>query len=448
MIPIEQAFELLVANVSPLEFETVDLSSAVGRVLARSVISDVDSPPHRKSLMDGFAVRATDINSGQKRLRVIETIAAGGWPEKEIASGEAARIMTGAPVPNGADAVVMIEKTHFDQDGAWVDIQLDQLQPHQHLSERADNFSRGQVLFPAGHRIRPTDIGLLAEAGAADVTVVRRPTVSILPTGNELVDCSQIPRRGQIRNSNGPMLTAMSQRNGLATNLMPVCIDDAQTLERQIEQGLRSDILLLTGGVSEGLLDLVPKTLQKLGVKELFHKVRIKPGKPIWFGVKLVDTGEMANSSTNHQSRQNKNGCYVFGLPGNPVSSLVGFELFVRTAIRLLEGADNVEGVGKETGTDLIEEALPESRLPTANRSVLPQSVMAVLTKDHQNRGDRPTYWPGRILFDSAATRQVEPLSWKGSSDLLSLSLADGLIYFSAEAKTISAGSIVPFFPF
>jgi molybdopterin molybdotransferase len=448
MISIERAFELLVANVGALCSESVNLQASVGRVLARPVISDVDSPPHRKSLMDGFAVQVADIHSGRKRLRIIETIAAGGWPAKKIGSGEAARIMTGAPVPNGADAVVMIEHTTLEDEGAYVRICVDQLKPDQHLANRGDNFYCGQTLFSAGHRLRATDVGLLAEAGAAQVQVGQRPSVSILPTGNELVDCGQFPQPGQIRNSNGPMLAAMSKRNGLATTLMPVCIDDAKMLEEQILLGLQSDVLLLTGGVSEGLLDLVPKTLHKLGVREVFHKVRIKPGKPIWFGVKYGEADAGNRWSTNPHSRQTNNRCYVFGLPGNPVSSLVGFELFVRTAIRLLEGIGSVEVRGDETETVLLEKAFPESAPSALTPSALPGSVMAILTMDHENRGDRPTYWPGRILSSSSATRQVEPLSWKGSSDLLSLSQADGLIFFSGEERSISAGSVVNFFPF
>jgi molybdopterin molybdotransferase len=448
MIEIEQAFELLLNRVAQLPTEIVNLKDSVGRVLAQSVNADIDSPPHRKSLMDGFAIRSSDFQSGCRQFCVVETIMAGGWPRNRIDTGKAARVMTGAPLPEGADAVVMIEKVEMKRIGAsgtisladtgsenhdsmFIKVLIDQLPPNQHVSQQASNFRLGQSLFEPGHRIRFSDIGLLAEAGATQLCVGKRPEIAILPTGNELVDSATRPGRGQIRNSNGPMLAAMVERMGLKATRMPICGDDEDELERAMVEGLKSDLLVLTGGVSEGLLDLVPRTLTRLGVEEVFHKVRIKPGKPIWFGVKSQgdDPTDFSVRSIGEAQLPTKS---VFGLPGNPVSSLVGFELFVKTAIRLLEGESSPH----------TSEAVAVS-----NHPALPRFQMALLTKDHASHGDRPTYWPGRLPCDTSSLRTVEPLDWKGSSDLLSLARADGLIYFSGREGIYKSGTEVPFIP-
>ncbi len=420
MIPFNDALQRIQETISIRSTETVDLQLAVGRVLAAPIFADVDSPPHRKSVMDGYAVRSSDINERRTRLRVTETIVAGGWPTKTVLEGEAARIMTGAPIPDGADAVVMVEKTIFGQDGDenFVVIELDHLNPGQHLIDQGDVFSRGQVLLPAGHCIRAFEIGLLAEAGSDRISVVSRPTVAILPTGNELIDYTQVPDRSQIRNSNGPMLWAMVRQAGLSATLLPACRDDEDELQQQIEIGLKHDLLLITGGVSEGILDLIPRTLERLGVKQVFHRVNMKPGKPIWFGVR--GSSDSDSSGANHDADRPTNGqevSYVFGLPGNPVSSLVGFHLFVQAAMRCMEGRDPKPGF-----------------------------VDARLSQDHEVRGNRDSFWPGRLVESQDAIRWVEPLSWRGSSDSLSITRSDGLIYLPGSTGGAAAGTQVRFY--
>jgi molybdopterin molybdotransferase len=355
--------------------------------------------------MDGFAIQSHDVAAGVKRLEVIETIIAGGWPEKPIQSGQATRIMTGAPLPENADAVVMIEQAETESvdDSEWVRLNIDSISPEKNILRQGVNFTKGQSVFPKGHVVRPTDIGLLAEVGANSVLTGGKPTVAVLPTGNELVDCSQTPGRGQIRNSNGPMLIAMARGLGLEVTDLGIGRDDAQQLRDLIQQGLKHDLLLLSGGVSAGTMDLVPAILQDLGVKQIFHKVSVKPGKPIWFGI-LESSGKKT---------------YVFGLPGNPVSSLVGFHLFVRASIRKMMGG--------------------------ATKSF--HSVMGKLTVQHETRGNRPTYWPGRLVDSETSARPIEPLIWRGSSDLLALGQADGLIHFSADSHLHPAGEEVRFFP-
>jgi molybdopterin molybdotransferase len=426
MISVNDAFRLLRSNIRSLGYEQVPLEAAVGRVLAEPVLADMDSPPYRKSLMDGYAIRSQDLNQGFQQLEVVETIVAGSWSRGPVGPRQAARIMTGAPIPEGADAVVMMEAT--ERVGAsdsppeplatepptagsakfeaappadWVRIHLDRIEPGKHIAGQGDNFRRGAEIMTAGQIIRPWNIGLLAEVGAGMVTVFRQPSITILPTGDELVDHHRVPQQGQIRNSNGPQLLALAQPLARSVELLPIAGDNEPDLREKISRGLQSDLLLLTGGVSAGMLDLVPQVLQQLGVQQVFHKIEIKPGKPLWFGTCQTPTRS-----------------YVFGLPGNPVSSLVGFHLFVASSLRLMQGLESFQ----------------------------PVSFPAVLEHDHQCRGGRPTYWPGSITTEKGQPR-VTPLNWHGSSDLLSLGQANGLIHFPADRTEFTAGDHVDFFP-
>ncbi len=392
MITIEQAFKEIESHVNVLGNESVELSDAVGRILAERVVADVDSPPHRKSVMDGFAVRSSDIVPGCC-LEVLETIIAGAVPGKSLTPGSCSRIMTGAPMPEGADAVVMIENAKLD--GGSVSFQIDAVDASKHTLEKAASFGKGDKIFDVQHRIRPLDVGLLAEVGAHRVVVKRQASAAVLPTGNELVSADSLPGPGQIRNSNGPMLVALIRNAGLVVNDLGVARDDRDQLEKKVLQGLESDFLVLSGGVSAGTMDLVPEILQNNGVRQVFHKVRVKPGKPVWFGVKEKDNGK----------------CFVFGLPGNPVSSLVGFELFVKAAIRKIHGQS-------------IDSAM---------------EFKANLTCEHKARGDRPTYWPAVWRESDTEVRDVTPLNWMGSSDLRALGSANALIFFPGEG-TYAAG--------
>ncbi len=403
MLTIEQAMQRIRDHATPLVTEKVLLRQAVGRVLARDVTSDVDSPPHDKSVMDGFAVRSPDIQMGVT-LDVTETIVAGALPTKSVGEGQAARIMTGAPLPIGADAVVMIEQTEFDEPASRVKVNLAQVPAGKHIMRRATSLEKDTVVFAKGHRIRATDIGLLSECGAHEVVVGGRPTMACLPTGDELVDAAQVPAAGQIRNSNGPMLIAMANAIGLHVLDLGIGRDSPAELRQKMEQGLNNDMFVLSGGVSAGTRDLVPGILNDLGVTQVFHRVLIKPGKPIWYGVLDHPDG---------------NRTHVFGLPGNPVSSMVGFHLFVRHAIRLAEGDPVVE----------------------------PTSVLARLSDEHETRGNRPTYWPGQWIETDSVERAIRPLIWHGSSDLRALGKADALIYFSAESTRHPAGTTVRVFP-
>ncbi len=403
MISVEEAFRLVAEHVGPLEKVVTELSQAVGMTLAVDVKADRDSPPWRKSVMDGFAVGAEDVGEG-KKLQIIETVTAGNAPTKIVGPGQATRIMTGAPMPEGADSVAMIERCKVDQDSGVVAIDLNSIRPGQHVLGQKANFAEGEVIYRSGHRIRDIDIGLLAEIGAAQVEIFRRPTAAVLPTGDELVDVSQMPTGPQIRNSNGPMLVAMLTSRGVQTLDLGIGRDSRDDLLAKIKRGLESDLLILSGGVSAGTLDLVPEALADCGVEAVFHKVKMKPGKPVFFGVHVRDDGRRG---------------YVFGLPGNPVSSLVGFRLLVSHALNRMAGSP-----------DMVKPSMP----------------LLAISKEHSTRGDRPTFWPARRCTTEAG-QAVEPLDWKGSSDLNTLGQAEGMIEFPTPGKTYQQGERLPFWP-
>jgi len=405
MISIEEAFRLVAENVGPLATTGIELGQAVGMTLAADVNADRDSPPWSKSIMDGFAIRAQDVGPGNK-LKVIETVTAGNAPTKIVEPGQATRIMTGAPMPEGADSVVMIELCEFDESAGEVSIDQESIRLGQHVMNQKANFADGQLIYPAGHKIRDIDVGLLAEIGAAKVEVFQRPSAAVLPTGDELVDASQMPEGPQIRNSNGPMLVVMLESRGVRTVDLGIGRDERDDLTAKMKQGLEHDLLILSGGVSAGTLDLVPELLVECGVEAVFHKVKVKPGKPVFFGT--------------HRRSDGRQG-YVFGLPGNPVSSLVGFRLLVCHALNRMAGSPDV---------------------------AKPTMPLCSLTKEHATRGDRPTFWPGRVVETELVSKFVEPLDWKGSSDMRTLGAAEGLIEFPRPGETYRAGEALPFWKF
>jgi len=413
MIDVEQALELVLQRAGKKPMVTVALADALGHVLAEDITSDIDSPPHDKSLVDGYAILAQDAESTPVDLTVVEEVTAGDTPTRSVTTGTATRIMTGAPIPDGANAVVMVEQTAaVDGHANRVRLVAQEVREGQHIMRRATSLQSGEVVLSQGTPIRPIEIGLLAEVGRGQVAVTPQPSIALLSTGNELVPVHQTPGAGQIRNSNGPMLYALTQRAGGHPIDLGIGRDDEHALTQLVAQGLESDVLVLSGGVSAGVLDLVPGVLAALGVKQVFHKVDLKPGKPIWFGV-------LSGSDFPHDK-------LVFGLPGNPVSSLVCFELFVRPAIARLAG---------QRGD------------PLTTRS-------ARLSADHYHRGDRPTFFPARWSRTEPAETDnqsgtgdraidVELLAWKGSADLRTLSSANCLAHFPKGERTFHAGDMI-----
>jgi molybdopterin molybdotransferase len=260
----------------------------------------------------------------------------------------------------------------------------------------------GDVVLRSGAMVRPIEIAILAETGHAEVLMTPRPRVAILPTGNELVDVDEKPAAGQIRNSNGPMLRAAALRAEADATLLSVARDTRNELLCQIERGLTADVLVLSGGVSAGKFDLVPQVLAELGVETAFHKIALRPGKPLWFGVK----------------RDGERTVLVFGLPGNPVSSLVCFELFVRPAIAALAGRGFVQL----------------------------SAVQAKLEAAYDHAGGRAACLPARLAKEGSEYR-VTVLPWQGSADLATLASANGLVRFPAEKRPFEAGAVVEVLP-
>jgi molybdopterin molybdotransferase len=390
MISVSEAHDAIARFVRPLPAVRVPLGQLLGLRLAEDVVSGVDSPPFDKSLVDGYAIATTD---SSELLRELELVAAGGVPRQAVRPGTTIRVMTGAPIPDGADAVVKWEDCDVREDGA-IRNPAREAKPAFGVLKRGTAFRKGQTVLQAGKRIGPLDIALLAEIGQGDAAACPRPRVGVLPTGDELVAVHDALGPGQIRNSNGPMLLAAVA----AANATPVDLgvgrDNPADLREKIAEGLECDVLLVSGGVSVGVKDLVPGVLTDLGVTEHFHRVRVKPGKPLWFGTR--DDGQRRT--------------FVFGLPGNPVSTLVSFHLFVIPALQALSG---------------------ETFAPPATKRVR-------LAKSFEHRGGRPTYFPCRRTGDA-----VEPLNWKGSADLATLTQADCLAAMPAGDYQLEIGAPV-----
>ncbi|MCX7395449.1 MAG: molybdopterin molybdotransferase MoeA [Planctomycetales bacterium] len=405
MHSVAQAFQLLMNHLSTLGSQRMPLFDCLNLSLAEDVVADLDSPPFDKSLMDGYAVRATDVERGTVSLRVIDLLAAGQTPTKAIGPGEAIQIMTGAPLPLGADLVVKIEETTRDHE--QVHIKTRCVTRGTNIVRRGVSARAGTVILHAGAKLSGLRIGILAELGQARALVHRRPTVAILATGDELVSVDTLPGPGQIRNSNEAMLVAQVQAMGAIPVPLGVARDNREDLRDKIQTGLRSDVLVLSGGVSAGMFDLVPNELREAGVQEVFHKVEMKPGKPVWFGIRDNTVADSKNSPATGLAARN----YVFGLPGNPVSCLVCCELFVRTAIRRLLGEE----------------------------PALPQSIEARLQQDFVAKRDRPTYHPALLTWTPAGPTVIL-VPWRGSSDLCGTVTANSMAFLSGQPKQYVAG--------
>jgi molybdopterin molybdotransferase len=309
---VDEALAAVLARCSALPGEAVAVRDARGRVLAADARAASDLPPFDSSAMDGYAVRAADTPG---RLRVAGHSAAGLPAAAELRAGEATEISTGAVVPAGADAVVQVERTV--RDGG--DVQVEAVEPGENVRPRGGDARRDDVVVAVGTLLRPSQLGAIAAAGVAGVSCGRRPRAVVLPTGSELRPAGTELAPGEIYESNGTLLRAQLESAGATVEVREPVVDDADASRVALQHALEADVLLTSGGVSVGEHDLVRSLLAELGVEEVFWGVAVRPGKPLFFGVR---------GST-----------LVFGLPGNPVSTLVGFELFVRPALAALQGA-------------------------------------------------------------------------------------------------------------
>jgi molybdopterin molybdotransferase len=319
MIEFEEARALALSALKTRPPESVLLAGALGRTLARDIKARENIPPFDKATMDGYALRAEDIRAAGKdaavELEVLEDLPAGRVSRRSVGRGQAVRIMTGAPLPKGADAVVMVEDT--ERSGGRVIIRR-AVRPADNTGQAGEDLKKGELVLERGAVIGPAETGMLAATGLARVPVVRRPKLAVIATGDEIVEPGERKAAGQIRNSNGPALLAMALRAGADAKYLGIARDRSSSLRAKLARAKGTDILVLTGGVSVGDYDLVRDELRAAGVKPVFWQVRIKPGKPVFFG--------------RRGSR------LVFGLPGNPTSAMVTFLLFVQPAIERLLG--------------------------------------------------------------------------------------------------------------
>jgi len=415
MLTISEAWEAIEGVVEPLPRQRVPLGESLGLVLAENAIADLDSPPFDKALMDGYAVRAPDVATLPVRLKVTAEVLAGQVSSRGLGAGEAIRIMTGAPLPEGTDLVIPVEQTVVA--GETVTLQPPAVPVGRNVLRRGESTRQGAVVVPSGRVIRAVEVGCLAEVGQHSVPVHRAPRIAVLATGDELVPVSDRPGPGQIRNSNEAMLVAQLQQSGYAAYSLGIARDEAADLKRKITQGLEYDVLVLSGGVSAGKVDLVPLALADAGVETVFHKVKIRPGQPLYFG--RLDRSLPANRPLLPGSlAANRPNAWVFGLPGNPVSSLVCCELFVKPALRRLAGLTEVR----------------------------PQPLYARLQQPHFNGGQRPTYHPAR-LTQTPSGAEVTPVRWIGSADLSATAAANGMIAFEEPNREYAAGEWVAVYP-
>jgi molybdopterin molybdotransferase len=315
MITFEQALKTILDNAAAASPKTVKIEDSVGLILREDVRSALAMPPFDKSAVDGYAVRVSDLAGAPKELKCAGLIQAGDASRREVRKNECVKIMTGAPMPARADGVVMVEDT--DRRGNFVTF-LKTVGKGDNLCLRGEDIRRGQVILSRGTEISSSHIAVLAASGRSSVKAIARPTVAILNTGGEIVPPGARLAKGRIYNSNGPMLEALLKADGITPLPVRIVKDSVSALKAAIKKNLKADIVLISGGVSMGDYDLVPAVLRGLGVRGIFHKVKMKPGKPLFFG--------------------KKGGTLVFGIPGNPVSNFLAYRVFIRPAILKMSG--------------------------------------------------------------------------------------------------------------
>jgi molybdopterin molybdotransferase len=349
VISVEQALDKVLERVVVLEAEEKPILESLGQVLAEDVFSTIDIPPLDNSAMDGYAVRSADTigasHKSPRTLRVIETVAAGAVARSKVSPGTAVRIMTGAPVPDGADSVVRFEDTdESERQGVPTEVGiLIEVALGAEIRQAGEDIAAGSLVLSEGTVLRASEIGVLASLGCTKVKVIRRPVVAILATGDEIVDIAQPLSGGKIYNSNSYSLAALAQHYGAVPRMLGIALDNEDSLVGKLSRGLKADVVLTSGGVSMGDYDVVREVLGKEG-EIVFWRVREKPGKPVVFGMIKGQDGVKSIP--------------FFGLAGNPVSAMVNFELFVRPAILKMMGRKNLT---KPMVSAVVEDAIENS---------------------------------------------------------------------------------------
>lgn len=396
MIPVNEAQDFILANSLPLDIQSQKIEKSLTFVLAEDIVADRPIPPFNRAAMDGFAVNSKENITPDTKLKIAGKIQTGIASTLDLNPGEAIHIMTGAPCPASADAIVKVEKATIEGDSVYLNQK--NIQSGLNIAQKGEDAAKGKLLIKKGTVLTPAGIAVCASVGKDTIKVYRKPKIKIISTGTEIVSPEQIPLNHQIRDCNSYALRTMCHLLNVDAEFTGIGIDDPTVLGKMIEDGLNADILLLSGGVSEGDYDHVPSLLAKNGVKKIFHQVNMKPGKPIWFG---------KTDST-----------FVFGLPGNPVSVQSCFKLFVEVLIRRLSG-----------WTDAGHKFM-----------VLP------LAEDLPSKTVREHYTPGRITITNGKTH-VQSVNIKGSGDFSSFERSQGLIRFPGEEDMLKAQSMVEFLP-
>ena len=400
MLPIERGLEIVMSAVKSndrpdrMPAESVPLRDSVRRILREDVLADADAPPFDKAIRDGFAVRVEDLDSVPVVLSVVGESRAGLAADATVERGQCCEIMTGAPLPAGSNAVVMVENTERVSANS-VRI-LRGVRENEGLLRRGAEARQGELILRSGRRIGLADLGVLAGNGKSMVRVSAKPNVSVIATGDELVEVGETPRPGQIRNSNSYTICAQVEEAGARPTALGIARDDLGDLRHKIRQGLEQDILIVSGGVSMGKYDLVEKVFAEFGVEILFDKIAMKPGKPTVFG---------------HRGQT-----YVFGLPGNPISTMVAFHMFVRPLILFLLKAENTD----------------------------PKILEAKLEAPAKCDSERAALLPAIVRFDNGQYL-IRTAPWRGSSDLVGLSRANALIMIPRRSGTLETGQNAQF---
>jgi len=399
MIAVAEAIQIVKEQTSALSTELVPLDRARGRYLAEDIVADSDLPPFDRSQMDGYALRANDARRAPARLKIVGESAAGhGW-HSELKPGEAVRIMTGAPVPAGADSVQQVELTSElnEANGFAVVEILEAVMPGRSIVRRGSEIKAGEIVLHSGEQVGAAAMAVLASFGYAQIKMAQQPRVAVLATGSELVAVDQKPDRDQIRDSNNFSISAYAELAGAIVERLPLAGDDTSLLKRQIaEASDHSDVVVTSGGVSVGVYDFTKPALRELAAEIFFERVALRPGKPTVFA-------------------RLPNGSLFFGLPGNPVSVSVTFNLFVRLALLTMQSA-------KETAL-------------AGSWALLARSVKAAVERD--------SYLPATLTTTKEGCLLAEPLKWGGSSDFVGFARATSLIIAPQDAGVLEAGTKV-----
>ncbi len=370
--------------------ERVTSQSALGRVLAETLTATSNVPPFHRASMDGFAVRAADTANAPNELELAGELRAGQARSEALWAGQAVAIMTGAPVPEGADAVQAVEQTRRSNDGRRVAI-LKPVRPGENIAPLGSEAGQGDIVIESGRVVGPADLAVMATFGYSTVSVWRRPSVALVTTGDELVEVEETPRPGQIRNSNAYSTGGQLRLMGIEVDYLGIARDDKADLCSRVSRGLERDVVILTGGVSMGEYDFVKDVFEELALELLFTKVAMKPGKPTVFA--------------------RKGNKLAFGLPGNPVSAFVAFENFVRPAL---------------------------GRLCGFARPDLPR-IQGALLRDMKQSPGRTAFLPARVWWEPDGWK-IEPLRWHGSADIIGFSRANAAVIFPADRSLMRGG--------